>query len=221
MRDPKNIAELLKLGPDYMGMIFYHKSPRYVPMDSDSAIKQKFSRTRKVGVFVNEDYDKIVEIANEFQLDAIQLHGNESPELCKRLRGKYEVFKAFGIASADDLAKTSDYVGAVDMLVLDTKTSGFGGSGQKFDWSILDGNVSIPFLLSGGIGPGDIATVKTLQIRNMVGIDLNSKFETAPALKNVELLAEFLGKIERRRRGFFLNTENTECTEVHSFFLYK
>ncbi len=196
MREPQNVAELLELKPDFMGLIFWPKSKRCVPMDAPEFVKQKFDNVTKVGVFVNEEYDAILNYGSEFNLGAIQLHGDEDPEFCARVRKDYPVIKAFGIAESADLDKLAPYVDSVDYFLFDTKTSGYGGSGQKFDWSILnDSRIQKPFLLSGGLGPDDASTVKSLNISNMIGIDLNSKFEDAPAQKNIEKLRTFLAEV--------------------------
>lgn len=190
------MAELLELKPDFMGLIFWPKSKRCVPMDAPEFVKQRFDNVTKVGVFVNEEYDAILNYGSEFNLGAIQLHGDEDPEFCARVRKDYPVIKAFGIAESSDLDKLAPYVDCVDYFLFDTKTSGYGGSGQKFDWSILnDSRIQKPFLLSGGLGPDDAETVKSLRLSNMIGIDLNSKFEDAPALKNIEKLRTFLAEV--------------------------
>ena len=192
-----NFEEVLALKPDFVGMIFYPKSPRYVGDCQDERLKRRLTDTKKVGVFVNADYETIIKAAGEYNLDAIQLHGGETPQLCEFLRQDFIVIKAFSIATADDLAKLEAYEGVVDYFLFDTKTPGYGGSGQKFDWQILQSaQIKTPFLLSGGISLDDIPTIKSLKINNFVGVDLNSKFESAPAVKDIEKLTEFLDKIK-------------------------
>ena len=196
MREPQNIADLLELRPDFMGLIFWPKSSRCVPFNAQEYVKQKFDNVTKVGVFVNEGFDAVLRYAKEFNLGAIQLHGDESPDFCARIPKEYKVLKAFGIAGSADLDKLAPYADCVDFFLFDYKTKGYGGSGQKFDWSILnDARIQKPFLLSGGLGPDDAATVKSLNISNMIGIDLNSKFEDAPAQKNIGKLRTFLAEV--------------------------
>ena len=192
-----NFEEVLALKPDFVGMIFYPKSPRYVGDCQDERLKRRLTDTKKVGVFVNADYETIIKAAGEYNLDAIQLHGGETPQLCEFLRQDFIVIKAFSIATVEDLTKLEAYDGVVDYFLFDTKTSGYGGSGQKFDWSVFD-RIPIPqkFLLSGGISLDDIPTVKNLKINDFIGVDLNSKFETAPGMKDIKKLSEFFKMIE-------------------------
>ena len=191
-----NFDEVLALNPDFVGMIFYPKSPRYAGDCQDERLRRKLTDTKKVGVFVDADYQTIIRTAGEFHLDAVQLHGSESPQLCEFLQQDFVVIKAFSIATTEDLAKLEAYEGVVDYFLFDTKTPGYGGSGQKFDWQILrSAQIKTPFLLSGGISLDDVPTIKSLSISNLVGVDLNSKFETAPAVKDIAKLSEFMNEI--------------------------
>ena len=187
------MREVLSLNPDLAGMIFYPKSPRYVCNNQDVDLKQKLNNTKKVGVFVNEDYNRIIEMVNIYNLDYVQLHGNESVDFCKQIRAQVPVIKAFGISTKEDFDKIGEYAQNVDYLLFDTKTSSYGGSGQQFDWNMLQ-EVNIPqkFFLSGGISLNSLNIIKDLKINNLVGVDLNSKFEDAPALKNIEKLKQAL-----------------------------
>ena len=198
-----NFEEVLALKPDFVGLIFYPKSPRYVGENQNNALKRKLtSTTKKVGVFVNADYETIVRTADEYHLDAVQLHGGESPQLCEMLRRDFVVIKAFSISTAEDLQRVEAYEGVVDYFLFDTKTVGYGGSGKKFDWQILQSaKINTPFLLSGGISLDDVSVIKNLKINNFVGVDLNSKFETAPALKDIEKLSQFLDILAPRENG--------------------
>lgn len=196
-----NFEEVLALKPDFVGMIFYPKSPRYVGDCQDERLRRKLTDTKKVGVFVNADYETIIRTAGEYNLDAIQLHGGETPQLCEFLRQDFIVIKAFSIATVEDLTKLEAYEDVVDYFLFDTKTPGYGGSGQKFDWQILQSaQIKTPFLLSGGISLDDIPTVKNLKINNFVGVDLNSKFETAPAVKDIKKLSEFMECVAPRHK---------------------
>lgn len=155
----------------------------------------------KVGVFVDASVQDIITHVVNFGLDAIQLHGSETPTFIRNLKAtlvpdicpKIKIFKAISIASAEDFDRCSQYDGIVDMFVFDTKCVGYGGSGKQFDWSVLDsykGNT--PFLLSGGIGFEDAERIKSIQHPQLAGIDLNSRFEIEPGLKDVELLKAFI-----------------------------
>lgn len=188
MRNAENIREVEALGIDLMGFIFWPKSSRYVS-ERPAYLPQK---AKHVGVFVNEDIEQVKHIAEEFSLDFIQLHGSESPEYAQQLRD-WKVIKAFNIATAADLEATKPYEGIVDYFLFDTKGKSVGGNGEKFDWSVLVNYVGkTAFLLSGGIDPDDAERVKAFNHPKCIGIDLNSKFEISPALKDVAALRRFL-----------------------------
>jgi len=192
MRDAENIREVEVLGIDMMGFIFWPKSKRYVSERPEYLPK----RCQRVGVFVDEDINQVKRIANDFALDFIQLHGSESPDFVRSLNHK--IIKAFNIATAEDLEQTKAYEGLVDYFLFDTKATLPGGSGQQFDWSVLDAyNGDTPFLLSGGIGPDDAKRVKAFHHEKCIGIDLNSRFELAPGLKNVDEIKRFLEKVRK------------------------
>lgn len=195
MRDAHNIAAVESCGIDWMGFIFYAASKRCVsevPTYSPSKVK-------KVGVFVNEHIDRVAEIARLHHIKLVQLHGSESPIDCQIIRNqRFEVIKAFAMDShqsfpARDIAL---YEGCCDYFLFDTQTDGYGGSGKSFDWSLLDAySGNTPFLLSGGISMDDIDKIKQFRHPMCIGIDINSRFETAPAMKNVSLIQEFVKKI--------------------------
>lgn len=197
MRDAENIAAVKNLTPDFMGLIFYPKSSRFVGEEPTPAQAASFAPTKKVGVFVNNDIDYILEKRDKFHLDLVQLHGNESPEFCKELIARgVDVIKAFSITDISDIEKVRDYDGCTSLNLLDTKTPKVGGSGVKFDWGILDHYPSAtPFLLSGGIDLNDVDEVKKIANPALVGVDLNSKFEVSPALKDVDKLDAFFKKM--------------------------
>jgi len=197
MREPENIREVLELKPDMMGFIFYPKSPRYVP-DATSISKIDFPENLiKTGVFVNEEPVTIEKIIRETGLNAVQLHGKESPEYCSQVK-KFNctVFKAFSISEPADFEQTKHYEGVVDGFLFDTKTPAYGGSGVKFDWQMLDNYTgNTPFLLSGGISKDDAEAILQIKHPMMAGVDLNSRFEIEPALKNSKDLQYFIQKI--------------------------
>ena len=192
MRDAENIREVEALGIDMMGFIFWPKSKRYVSERPEYLPK----RCQRIGVFVDEDIEQVKRIANDFALDFIQLHGSESPDFVRSLNHK--IIKAFNIATTEDLEQTKAYEGIVDYFLFDTKATLPGGSGQQFDWNVLDAyNGNTPFLLSGGIGPDDAERVKAFHHEKCIGIDLNSRFELAPGLKYVDEINRFLEKVRK------------------------
>jgi len=196
MRDAENIREVEALGIDLMGFIFWPKSSRYVS-ERPSYLP---TQCKRVGVFVNENIGKVEHIAEDYALDFIQLHGSESSDFICQLRSlcgdSIAIIKAFNIATAEDLEKTKPYEGIVDYFLFDAKAQLPGGNGQQFDWSVLTDYVGeTPFLLSGGIGPNDAKRVKAFHHAKCIGIDLNSKFEDAAALKNIQKLKTFIEQL--------------------------
>lgn len=195
MREPENIRRLIsELKPDWMGLIFYPKSPRYV--SDDRASELKGIPVKKVGVFVNESEDEILRKSKEFKLSAIQLHGTESTEFVENLYEKTEceLWKVISVGDAIDWKSLEGYLPFVSKFLFDTATSVHGGSGKKFDWTVLE---TYPFnkgfLLSGGLDEESAEEVLVLrkQISQLQGVDLNSKFEDVPGLKNIEKLKRF------------------------------
>jgi phosphoribosylanthranilate isomerase len=199
MRDAQNIAEIAALPIDYMGFIFYEKSARHVDTESSTFLNYtNFKSIQKVGVFVNENIENIISKVFDYQLDVVQLHGGETNDFIFELKKKLPqivVFKAISVAEESDFTKTTAYPDA-DFLLLDTKTPLHGGSGQKFDWSLLEKNpINKPFFLSGGIAFEDVEIINNLGINNLYGIDVNSRFEFVPALKDTLLLKNFIAKM--------------------------
>ena len=193
MREADNIHEVEALGVDWLGLIFWPKSSRYVSQRPDYLPNQ----VKRVGVFVDEEAGHVMQTADEYGLDLIQLHGHESPEYLSLLKG-HRIIKAFNIAIPSDFRETAPYEGLADYFLFDTKGKQVGGNGEKFDWGILEaykGNT--PFLLSGGIGPDDVEQVRAINHPKCIGIDLNSRFEIAPGLKDVSKLKEFIEKVKR------------------------
>ena len=197
MRDAENIRAVEALGVDMMGFIFWPKSCRYV-VERPTYLPTKCKR---VGVFVDEDIEQVKRIADEYALDFIQLHGHENPDYCAQLKGMH-LIKAISVSGRDDIATYKAYEGLVDYFLFDTKCPSVGGSGQQFDWSVLsayDGDT--PFLLSGGIGPHDAPRLRQafaldgFPVEKCVGIDLNSRFELSPGLKDVNKLKEFIKEL--------------------------
>lgn len=212
MRDPENIRQVAATGIDWMGFIFYARSARSVdngklkienerkssPLNN-SQLSILNCQFKKVGVFVNATTEQMIEIARLYRLDYLQLHGNESPDICYALQKRgYAIIKAFPIASADDLASTTEYEGRADYFLFDTKCNSYGGSGKQFDWSVLasyKGNT--PFLLSGGINPDSADAIIHFRHPRLAGIDLNSGFEIEPSMKDTEKIRTFIEKIKK------------------------
>lgn len=200
MREPGNIEKVAQLGVDMMGFIFYPKSPRFASQSVDRTAADK--NVCRVGVFVNESAGLISDKIHLFDLNAVQLHGNENRELCELLHkqnGLLKVIKAISVSTAGDILKYKEYVGVVDYFLFDTKCKTMGGSGQQFDWQVLENyDGAVPFILSGGIGPEDVERIRNFHHPMCIGIDLNSKFEMEPGLKDVEKLNTFLENIENK-----------------------
>ena len=193
MREAENIREVEQLSIDLMGFIFWPKSSRYVS-ERPAYLPTKCKR---VGVFVDERIEEVQRIAKEYALDFIQLHGHETPDYIRQL-DDLNIIKAFNIATADDFAACIPYEGLVDYFLFDTKGKSVGGNGEKFDWSVLKAyHGRTPFLLSGGIGPDDATRIKAIRHPRYAGIDLNSRFELSPALKDVEKIKSFLEKVKK------------------------
>ena len=192
MRDAQNIRDVEALGIDWIGMIFWPKSKRYVA-EVPSYLPEHL---KKVGVFVDSTLDDILQHISDYQLDIIQLHGQESPEFAKSLK-PHTIIKAFNIEKADDLLQTEKYKGIADYFLFDTKGKMAGGNGQKFDWSVLTAyQGKTPFLLSGGIGPEDAESVRSFHHPKCIGIDLNSRFESEPGFKDINQLKTFINNIK-------------------------
>ena len=200
MREPENIEKVAQLGVDMMGFIFYPKSPRFASQSVARTAADK--NVCRVGVFVNESVELISAKIQLFDLNVVQLHGNESRELCEQLHEQnslLKVIKAISVSTAGDIQKYKEYVGAVDYFLFDTKCKTVGGSGQQFDWQVLENyDGDVPFILSGGIGPEDVERIRNFHHPKCIGIDLNSKFEMEPGLKDVEMLKTFLENIENK-----------------------
>lgn len=197
MREAENIREVEASGVDWMGFIFWPKSSRYVS-EVPSYLPTKCKR---VGVFVDASIGDVMSQTEAFGLDLIQLHGQESPSYITQLRphlpAQIQIIKALNIATTSDLEAAKRYEGVVDYLLFDTKGKCVGGNGEKFDWSMLDDYAGTTlFLLSGGIGPDDAERVKAFHHPKCIGIDLNSKFELSPALKDATKLQSFLSSLK-------------------------
>lgn len=203
MRDAANIKAIAALPPDFMGFIFYPKSPRYVATMPEGIVNYLKDRgIEPVALFVDEPVEKVAATMEKYGFTTVQLHGSESTEYCDKLRERgFKVFKAVSIGTREDTEKCREYDGHADMLIIDNKCRQRGGSGKKFNWELLDHiNCSTPFLLSGGIGPGDYNAVIAAYIRmggKMIGVDLNSCFETEPGIKDASAIDIFIQQLYR------------------------
>lgn len=214
MREGENIRQVAELGVNWIGMIFWDKSPRNVTMIPTHAgiIPDRSSLSpltshlspRRVGVFVDEMAQNIITRVVNYKLDLVQLHGHETPTLIRNLRHTLapdirpgiQFIKAISVESRNDIAAYKDYADCVDYFLFDTKCPTVGGSGSQFDWSVLDAyDGDVPFLLSGGIGPDDAARVSDFHHPKCIGIDLNSRFETEPGVKDITKLKQFLEQL--------------------------
>ncbi|GHT47990.1 N-(5'-phosphoribosyl)anthranilate isomerase [Bacteroidia bacterium] len=194
MKCPENITEISQLPIDMLGLIFHEKSPRYAGNLDPEALQSVPASIQKVGVFVNASQETVLETIKKYDLQLVQLHGMESPVFCKELKKKgITVIKAFPVEEEEDLKKTVFYEGACDYFLFDTKTSQYGGSGQTFDWQILSAySGKTPFFLSGGIGIKEMEAVKAFRHPLLYAVDLNSKFEMAPGVKDPDKLKKVL-----------------------------
>jgi phosphoribosylanthranilate isomerase len=194
MREADNIREVEIIGIDMMGFIFWPKSSRYVS-ERPAYLP---TNCQRVGVFVNEVIERVKRIANDYALSLIQLHGNESPEYVGQLR-EWKIIKAFNVATTDDIEQTNAYEGLADYFLFDTKGKSVGGNGEQFDWDILQHyKGDMPFLLSGGIGPEDAEHLKHWHHPKCIGIDINSRFEIAPAYKDTNKITTFINTIRTK-----------------------
>lgn len=199
MRDAENIRQIDEIGGvDWMGFIFYPRSPRNV----SSVPNFLPQHCKRVGVFVNSSIEEIAKRVDKFGLDIVQLHGNENPEYIFNLRNaigeNVKIIKMIQIETEDDIRHTEQYEGLADYFLFETRCKEYGGSGKQFDWDILQRyNVSVPFLITGGIGAEDADKVKAFSHPKFIGIDLNSRFELSPAIKDSTLIDKFIKQIKQ------------------------
>ncbi len=197
LRQSANIRDVECAGADWIGFILHPKSPRYL-----HDLPDYLPRTARVGVFVNPELDRVAHFVKLLGLTHIQLHGDESPLFCRQivsLLGDISIIKALTVSGPKDIERAEEYASeeAVSHLLFDTKVhQQSGGTGQQFDWTLLQSYSGLkPFLLSGGIGPQDALRISQLQFPGMVGIDINSRFETAPGMKDIKSIEKFIQEI--------------------------
>lgn len=202
MTQKEQVESLSDLGVSFAGFIFYPKSPRYVFREMTASQIRKVNNINKVGVFVNAPMDEVLHLVDECRLQMVQLHGDETPKYCDRLSDYVSVVKAFRLSDNDSVEwMTHPFDDVCDHYLFDTMGAGYGGTGKKFDWTVLQGQqINKPFFLSGGIEKGDEERIQNFTsdpvAKNLFALDINSKFEISPGIKNLELVKEFTSKLK-------------------------
>lgn len=203
MTDVDQVNQLNQLGVEFCGFIFYPKSPRYVFKHMPAInIKRIRGNINKVGVFVNAYTDDILKTVDDCGLYLVQLHGDESPRECERISNYVSVIKAFRLSEDDNILwKIKDYIDVCDMFLFDTEGAGYGGTGKKFNWDVLKGlDIQKPFFLSGGIQNDDVFALKEFTkdpvAKDLFSVDINSKFEISPGIKDMEKVSQFVTQIK-------------------------
>lgn len=192
------IRALDEMGVEFAGLIFYPKSPRYIKRFHLSAIdlKREKLQINRVGVFVNESAEEILRTVDEWRLQMVQLHGDESPKFCEQISDHITTIKAFRIGMDDNIDwKIHPYRETVDMFLFDTVGVSYGGNGTQFDWDLLEkAQIRKPYFLSGGIGPADAEKARAFGSRqkDLFSLDVNSRFETAPGIKDLAMVRQFV-----------------------------
>ncbi len=194
LNNPENIEEIVRLKPDFIGFIFYNESKRFISNNlSELFIKQIPREIKKVGVFVDKSFENIVKDYHQYDLNYVQLHGNEDHLFCARLFLKgIPIIKAFKIDYGFNFKTVNSYSPFCSYFLFDTKALLPGGNGTKFNWKLLDNyDLSVPFFLSGGIAPSDVEEISNLDLEALYAIDINSKFEIEPGVKDIEKVKKF------------------------------
>lgn len=197
------LQALQEIGVDYAGFIFYERSPRYLGKHKLTAkvIADEGLEIKRIGVFVNEVEEKIIEAVDEWGLTMVQLHGEESPAFCEKISNHVKTIKAFRVNEMESLSyKVSAYQDAVEYFLFDAMGEQYGGTGKQFNWEIIkEAHIQKPFFLSGGIGPDDASSVLNLRNDNPFchAVDVNSRFEIEPGVKNMVLVRQFVDSIKQ------------------------
>lgn len=201
MMQPEQVAELETIGATFAGFIFYPKSPRYIFKQMSLLQLKKIKNINKVGVFVNAPVEEVLHMVDECGLHMVQLHGDESPRYCERISDYISVVKAFRLSENDSIEwMIKPYMDVCDMFMFDTMGAGYGGTGKKFDWNQLK-NVTIgkPYFLSGGIQPDDVEKLKEFSkepsSKALFAVDINSKFEISPGVKDMQKVKTFIKEL--------------------------
>jgi phosphoribosylanthranilate isomerase len=200
MRDHRNVRSVISTGPDYLGFIFYPESPRFVGTNPDKGLFQEVpAGIRKVGVFVDEEPRNVLELAGQYNLNFVQLHGNESAAYCKTITAAgLGIIKAFGIGKAFDFESLRPYLPVCDYFLFDSRSDQHGGTGVRFDWNMLGlYTFDVPFFLSGGISCEDATNIRLLRHRSLYAVDINSRFESEPGIKDEGKVKSFIQEIKK------------------------
>lgn len=200
MREELNLAQLIELHPDFVGFIFYPKSKRFVGEGFDIQVLDNFPSTiLKVGVFVNEPLESLLQKQKQFKFNYVQLHGDESSEMCERVKQKgIKVIKAFSVDDHFDFNTTQPYEHFCEYFLFDTKGEGYGGHGSTFNWEVLEKyKGKLPFLLSGGLDNENIKGLSEIKHEKLFAIDVNSKYEIEPGLKNIDKLRKLFSWVRK------------------------
>jgi phosphoribosylanthranilate isomerase len=198
----EQMTQLASVGATFGGFIFYPKSPRYVLRTMTTSLIKKEKNINKVGVFVNATVDEVLQMVDECRLHMVQLHGDETPKYCEKIADYISVVKAFRISETDNISwRIQEYMSVCDMFMFDTEGAGYGGTGKKFNWDMLNGvEVGKPYFLSGGVEPTDVEKLKLFtekpEAKALFAVDINSKFEVATGIKNMELIKKFAQEIK-------------------------
>lgn len=192
MKVPANIAAVVALQPDYIGFILYPGSKRFIADLDEELVRNIPAAIKTTGVFVDATLETVKDAIVRYGFKAVQLHGNESPEYCRALKGSAEVIKAFGVDDTFDFSILDTYEDAADYFLFDTQTAEHGGSGKTFNWQLLENyKLQKPYFLSGGIGAGHVNELLSIDDSRLYAIDVNSRFEISAGLKDIDLLTQF------------------------------
>jgi len=193
----EQLLALQEIGVDYAGLIFYGGSPRFIGAHNleASILNQNEITIKRIGVFVNAKEDEILKAVDDWKLEMVQLHGEESPVFCEKISNHVKTIKAFRVKEEESLAyKVAPYENAVEYYLFDAMGKQYGGTGNKFDWKVIaEANIQKPYFLSGGLGPDDVADIQVFAEANSncFAIDVNSRFEVKPGVKNIEIVKTF------------------------------
>ncbi|MEF8811149.1 MAG: phosphoribosylanthranilate isomerase [Bacteroidales bacterium] len=200
LTNKKNIGEILRgIHPDYMGFIFYEHSSRFVENKLDAGFMKTLPESiQKTGVFVDAPGEYILDRAKQYGLNTLQMHGNESPDFCRRFMDEgYEVIKAFKIYKSFTISTMHEYRDSCDYFLFDTAGKLKGGTGVKFNWAIIQQyTLNKPFFLSGGVAPGDEADIKSIKDHRLYAVDINSRFEISKGIKNADQVKQFYNTLK-------------------------
>ena len=205
MREAANILAVADFNPDFLGFIFYDKSPRFVDEQfSPEVLRGLPESVRKVGVFVDAPLPELVDTATHYSLDYVQLHGHETPAYCRAAHAQgLQIIKAFSVDDDFDFSILTAYEPVCDLFLFDTKGAQRGGNGRTFDWRVLANYQGpTPFLLSGGLGPANADELLRFHHPQLAGYDFNSLLETAPGFKNVEVTGQLLTRLHAHHADY-------------------